>query len=65
MMILILGINQVILFGEYTSGYKRNKISKGNFKGQTDVLEREFPIGDVAGGQFGNPLIFPKGNPLS
>ena len=29
----------------------------------TDVLEREFPICDVAGGQFGKPLIFTKGNP--
>ena len=35
-------------------------ISKGPFEPQysiiiTDVLEREFPICDVAGGQFGNP----------
>ena len=29
----------------------------------TDVLEREFLICYVAGGQFGNPLEFTKGNP--
>ena len=29
----------------------------------TDVLEREFPICEVAGGQFGKPPEFTKGNP--
>ena len=29
----------------------------------TDVLEREFLICDVPGGQFGNPPEFTKGNP--
>ena len=29
----------------------------------TDVLMREFPICDVAGGQFGKSLFFIKGNP--
>ena len=30
---------------------------------KTDVLEREFPICDVAEGQFGKPLSFTKGDP--
>ena len=29
----------------------------------TDVLKREFPICDVAGGQFGKPSVLTKGNP--
>ena len=29
----------------------------------TDDFEKEFPIFDVEGGQFGKPLIFTKGNP--
>ena len=47
---------------------KWKNIFKGSAKLQhlvviTEVLEREFPICDVAGGQFGKPLIFTKGNP--
>ena len=54
----------------------KDKIYKKYFKGSIwvvselehlatiiDVLRREFPICDVAGGQFGKPFIFTKGNP--
>ena len=43
-------------------------ILKGPFESHystviTDVFMREFPICDVAGGQFGKSLFFRKGNP--
>ena len=50
---------------------KENKYLKSMFKGPsvsqystviTDILKREFPICDIAGGQFGKPLDFTKGN---
>ena len=59
-----LGVRQIITKEKSIEIY----ISKGPFEPQysaiiTDVLEREFPSFDVAGGQFGKPLIFTKGNP--
>ena len=62
----------VTLSKVYTNDHKRKNIGKNSLRGSaelqpsvtiTDFLEREFPICDVAGGQFGKPLIFTKGNP--
>ena len=56
-------ITQEQMFKKYLKGsiWVLSELEHAAIK--TDVLKREFPICDVAGGQFGKPSIFSKGNP--